>query len=239
MTQQLTILQSPHDAFPNPEIALSDPDGLLAIGGDLSTKRLINAYKLGIFPWFNPGEPIMWWSPSQRAVLKVGNLKISRSLKKLARQKRYRIFINHQFENVIQACVEQRQFKEGTWITSEMIEAYTKLHHLGIAHSIEIVNFDGALVGGLYGLMTGGTFCGESMFHRESNCSKLAFWALHDHLNEHGIQLIDCQLENPHLMSLGATIMPRTEFLTTIKHTADLKLNKQMWSKQQLDIPYD
>ena len=239
MTAQLTLLDTHSLEFPDQALALREPDGLLAVGGDLSSERLIKAYQQGIFPWFNPGEPIMWWCPSERAVLPVGELKISKSLRKLAKKDKYRVFINRQFPDVINACIEQRIHLEGTWITHEMKHAYNRLHALGFAHSVEVVNDNNELVGGLYGIMSGGIFCGESMFHKESNCSKLAFWALHHLLKEHNIHLIDCQIENPHLNSLGVISITREEFLTKLKEYDVNKPEQTMWQARELNSFYD
>lgn len=239
MTAQLTLLDSLSTQFPPADLALSEPDGLLAIGGDLSTPRLITAYQNGIFPWFNQGEPIMWWCPSNRAVLNIGDINISRSLRKLARQGKYTITVNHDFSGVINNCIKQREQLEGTWITDDMKAAYIALHNQGYAHSIEVYNQDNILVGGLYGIMVNHVFCGESMFHFESNCSKLAFWALHNHLRNHNINLIDCQIENPHLSSLGATCITREEFLAKLTVKDDQPIHPTMWNKAQLTDIYD
>ncbi|MFY8349515.1 leucyl/phenylalanyl-tRNA--protein transferase [Pseudoalteromonas sp. SSM20] len=239
MTAQLTILDLTSTDFPPADFALNEPDGLLAIGGDLSLSRLISAYKNGIFPWFNQGEPIMWWSPSSRAVLKIGEINISRSLRKLARQNKYSVSVNTNFNQVIHNCIKQRENQEGTWITNEMKSAYIALHKAGFAHSIEVYNCHKELVGGLYGIMVNHVFCGESMFHFENNCSKLAFWALHNHLKNNGVTLIDCQLENPHLMSLGVTTISRNEFLAKLKKSKQREIDVSMWQSQQLMEIYD
>lgn len=239
MTAQLTLLDPLSTQFPSPELALIEPDGLLAIGGDLSIPRLITAYKNGIFPWFNQGEPIMWWCPSVRAVLNVGNINISRSLRKLARQGKYTVTVNNNFSGVINGCIKQREQREGTWITDEMKAAYVALHNQGYAHSIEVYNQKNMLVGGLYGIMVNHVFCGESMFHFESNCSKLAFWALHNHLQNNNVELIDCQIENPHLTSLGATCITRNEFLAKLNIEGKQSINSNMWKKVQLTDIYD
>jgi leucyl/phenylalanyl-tRNA--protein transferase len=239
MTSQITFISPKTLDFPCPNQALTDPDGLLAIGGDLSTDRLIHAYQTGIFPWFNEGEPIMWWSPSQRAVLPIGSIKISRSLKKLANKNMYTAKVNCNFIEVIQGCIEQRANKEGTWINTEMLDAYINLHKLGFAHSIEIYNQANRLVGGLYGVMVNDVFCGESMFHTESNCSKLAFWALHNHLKNNNVRLIDCQIENAHLSSLGAETVTRDEFLSTLKKTSQICNLSSLWRPVELINIYD
>jgi leucyl/phenylalanyl-tRNA--protein transferase len=198
--------------FPDPNAALTSPNGLLAIGGDLSPDRLIAAYAQGIFPWFNEGEEIMWWSPDPRAVLFLDDLKISRSLAKILRKELFQVTFDQNFPAVIQQCATTRKQTVGTWITAEMIEAYCELHKRGIAHSVEVWQQD-ALVGGLYGIGMGRIFCGESMFSKHSNASKVALVYLVNKLKQHDFLLIDCQLPNPHLMSLGATTIPRQQFL--------------------------
>lgn len=239
MTAQLTLLDSLSTQFPPANLALTEPDGLLAIGGDLSTDRLTNAYQNGIFPWFNQDEPIMWWCPSSRAILNIGQIKVSRSLRKLAKQNKYTIHINRNFVGVINNCIKQREAKEGTWITSDMKSAYIALHQLGLAHGIEVYNLSNELVGGLYGIMVDHVFCGESMFHFESNCSKLAFWALHNHLKNNNVNFIDCQIENPHLTSLGVTTISRNDFLAKLNTKNAFTPNTAMWQPQQLIAIYD
>jgi leucyl/phenylalanyl-tRNA--protein transferase len=197
--------------FPDPNTALLSPNGLLAIGGDLAPERLLAAYRQGIFPWFNEGEPIHWWSPDPRAVLWLENFRISRSLAKLIRQKRLQVTFNQAFTAVIKSCAAMRK-ETGTWITVDMISAYTQLHLLGHAHSVEVWQ-ENELVGGLYGIAVGKVFCGESMFSKVSNASKVAMAYLVDRLKANGFILIDCQLPNPHLLSLGATTIARQEFL--------------------------
>lgn len=198
--------------FPDPEMALQEPNGLLAVGGDLSPERLLKAYQQGIFPWFGEGDPILWWSPDPRAVILPSQLHISRSLRKFLRRCDYHCTFNFAFDEVISNCAEQRAYAEGTWITEDMQVAYSHLHALGHAHSVEVWQGPN-LVGGLYGMLMGQVFCGESMFHRADNASKIALLALRDHLLPHGLRLIDCQVPNAHLMSLGAVEMPRHSFL--------------------------
>lgn len=198
--------------FPDPQSALSDPNGLLAIGGDLSPARLLEAYHQGIFPWYNKNQPILWWSPDPRAVLFFDELKISHSLAKLLRKRSFTITMDRAFNQVMKACAGPRHGISGTWIQKEMIVNYGKLHELGIAHSIEVWQEE-KLVGGLYGLTIGKIFCGESMFSHVSNASKIALVELINLLKPRGFILIDCQVINTHLMSLGAREIPRTEFL--------------------------
>ncbi len=206
-----------NDAFPHPEQALTEPDGLLAVGGDLSAQRIINAYRQGIFPWYNPGEPILWWSPNPRAVLFPEQLHLSKSLKKIIRQGVFTTTIDQAFSQVISNCAQTpRHGQTGTWITDEMQQAYIKLHNQGIAHSAECWQ-DGQLVGGLYGLSLGKVFFGESMFAHKSNASKVAFVHLVDELVKKHYAIIDCQVTTEHLLSLGTQEIPRKEFLKLLK----------------------
>lgn len=194
--------------FPDPNLA--EEDGLLAVYGDLSPERLILAYSNGIFPWFNEDSPILWYSPHQRFVLFPDKIKISKSMKQVMRNKKLIVTYNTAFENVIKACADaKREGQDGTWITLEMQEAYTKLYQLGHAHSIEVWN-NNELVGGLYGVMVNQVFCGESMFSKISNASKYALIWLCENAN---IKLIDCQIHSNHLEKLGAELISRDEFL--------------------------
>lgn len=218
------ILLDPHasdEPFPPVEMAWDEPNGLLAFGGDLSSTRLINAYRAGIFPWYNPDEPIYWWSPNPRAVLYPKKIRISRSLRKTIRNKGYTISFDQDFSSIIQSCAAPRMGSSGTWITNEMYLAYIRLFELGMAHSIEVWNANKELVGGLYGVVTGGIFSGESMFSKETNTSKIAFVALAWHMQNWGYSLIDCQIENPHLMSMGTENITRKEYLTLLQTTKE------------------
>ena len=200
-----------------PEVHLANEDGLLAIGGDLSPERLLLAYKSGIFPWYNKGEPIIWYSPNPRMVLFPNKLKISKSMKQLIRRNEFQITFNKNFEEVISNCKSiEREGQQSTWITEEMQEAYLKLHKKGIAKSVEVWK-NKELVGGLYGVDLGTVFCGESMFSKISNASKLAFIYMVQKLENEKYQLIDCQVYNNHLASLGAEEISRTKFLTYLK----------------------
>jgi len=200
-----------------PPVHLADKDGLLAIGGDLSLERLLLAYKSGIFPWYNPGEPIIWYSPNLRMVLFPKDLKISKSMKQLIRKNEFKITFNQNFKAVISNCKTiKRDGQGGTWITDEMQDAYLKLHEKGIAKSVEVW-LENELVGGLYGIDLGTVFCGESMFSKISNTSKLAFIYLVQKLKKENYKLIDCQVYNPHLESLGADEISREEFLKYLK----------------------
>lgn len=205
-----------HLPFPDPATAETDPDGLLAVGGDLSPQRLVNAYRQGIFPWYSPGQPILWWSPDPRMVLFPDELHVSRSLRKVLRQGRFEVTFDRAFEAVIQCCAAPRGPGEGTWLTPEMIRAYIRLHEQGIAHSVESW-LEGELVGGLYGIQLGSLFFGESMFSRASNASKVAFVQLVQSLQALGCPLVDCQVHTPHLESLGATMIPRARFLELVQ----------------------
>ncbi len=202
--------------FPSPEQALDDPDGLLAAGGALSPPWLLEAYSRGIFPWFdNDQDHILWWSPAQRAVLKPGTMKVSKSLAKRIRNAGFEVRWDTRFEGVIDACRGPRSGSTGTWITPAMRAAYVELHHQGYAHSVETF-LHGTLVGGLYGLSLGKMFFGESMFSTVSDASKVAFYHLQHRLHDWAFTLIDCQMENPHLHSLGVELIPRAEFLALL-----------------------
>ncbi len=207
--------------FPPPEQALRDPDGLLAVGGDLSPERLLAAYRRGIFPWYSEGQPILWWSPDPRLVLFPRELHVSRSLRKTLRRRPFAITLDAAFEDVIRACAQPRRGESGTWITEEMRHAYTRLHRLGWAHSVEAWQ-DGRLAGGLYGVAMGRVFFGESMFSRVSDASKAAFVHLVHQLAAWGYALIDCQVETAHLRRLGAAPVPRERFLALLdEHIRD------------------
>lgn len=200
-----------------PPVNLANKDGLLAIGGDLSAERLLLAYKNGIFPWYNQGEPIIWYSPNPRMVLFPKNLKISKSMKQIIRKNKFRATFNQNFSEVISNCKNNyREGQGGTWITDEMEQAYINLHKLGVAKSVEVWEGN-ELVGGLYGIDLGHVFCGESMFSKKSNASKFAFIYLVQKLEKENYKLIDCQVYNEHLASLGADEISRSAFLTYLK----------------------
>jgi len=221
--------------FPDPHRALDHPNGLLAFGGDLSAERLLASYYQGIFPWYCEGEPILWWSPDPRAVFRPGELHLSTKMRKLIRQQRYRITVNHTFAEVIAACAAPRSQESGTWITPEMQYAYCALHHQRRAHSIEVWR-DTHLVGGLYGISVGRLFCGESMFHRENNTSKLAFAALAAHFAAAGGELIDCQLPTPHLTRLGVYTISRDTFLARLYQLRDRPTQPDCWEPQTISL---
>jgi len=207
----LTWLKRNELTFPPLAKALREPDGLLAAGGDLSPERLVAAYRHGCFPWYQDGQPLLWWSPDPRTVLFPDELHVSRSMAKLLRQGRYRVSFDQDFAAVIRACAAPRTYADGTWITDNMQTAYIDLHARGLAHSVEVWEGD-QLVGGLYGLAMGQLFFGESMFSRADNASKVGFTRLVEHLRDAGFALIDCQMPTQHLQSLGARSISRTEF---------------------------
>ena len=201
--------------FPPLDQAMDEPEGLLAAGGDLSPERLLAAYRRGIFPWYSAGQPVLWWSPNPREVLEPGEFKCSRSLAKTLRNRGFDLSFDRAFAEVVTSCAARREDSTGTWITAEMHAAYCRLHERGHAHSVE-VRLDGALVGGLYGVLMGRVFFGESMFSRERDASKVALAYLVERALVAGLQLIDCQLATPHLRSLGSKPLTRAEFSTRV-----------------------
>lgn len=206
--------------FPPVSDALADPNGLLAAGGDLSTDRLLAAYRQGIFPWYEEGQPLLWWSPSPRCVVVPEHFRMTRSLKKRLRRGEFDVRLSTDFRGVVRGCKAPRGDETGTWITRDMLAAYEQLHAHGYAQSIETWQ-DGELVGGLYGVTLGKLFFGESMFHRATDASKVAFAWLCRLMTAHGGPLIDCQVENEHLISLGAELMPRPEFVALLDRYVD------------------
>lgn len=225
----LPLLGKEVEAFPSAAAALRRPNGLLAAGGDLAPERLVAAYRRGIFPWFSPGEPILWWSPDPRLVLRPADFKPSRSLRKRVRSARWRISFDHAFLAVIHACATApRSGQNGTWILPEMVAAYACLHRRGVAHSVEVWE-GGLLVGGLYGLAIGRVFFGESMFAHASDASKAALWALCTRLLDWGWPLIDCQQETAHLASLGARSVSRAAFLDELAAQIDAPSPNRPW----------
>lgn len=227
---QLSLLDPtrPAQAFPPIDQALEDPNGLIAVGGCLSPQRIINAYRCGIFPWFNPGEPILWWSPDPRLVLYPEQLKISRSLNKTLRKQHFEIHYDRAFAQVMRACAAPRAKQNGTWITTDMHHAYNQLHRQGIAHSVEAWLND-ELVGGLYGLAIGQVFFGESMFHRKTDASKVVFVNMVQQLTDWGYRLIDCQVSSDHLLTLGAEEMPRQKFIGLLQQFCRLQPHPSAW----------
>ncbi|MCX8049763.1 MAG: leucyl/phenylalanyl-tRNA--protein transferase [Methylohalobius sp.] len=225
----LTLLD-PNDPhfFPPVEEALTEPNGLLAVGGDLSPTRLLAAYRRGIFPWYNRGEPILWWSPNPRLVLFPGKLKIAKSLHKTLQKGKFKVTFDQAFFQVIEACAAPRKQEKSTWITPEMRVAYCRLHELGYAHSVESW-YDGKLVGGLYGVALGRVFFGESMFHRLSDASKVAFVTLVDWLKAWRYELIDCQVRTDHLIRLGAEEIPRPKFIGLLAELCQTPCAQTAW----------
>lgn len=217
MSAQLTVLSDDPDAgFPDPARALREPDGLLAVGGDLSPARLLDAYRHGIFPWFSEGQPILWWSPSTRMVFRPGAVRLSRRFRRDLRRCDWVVRADTAFDAVVEACAAPRPGQDGgTWIVTAMRDAYAALHRLGHAHSIEVLDGD-ALVGGLYGVAVGRMFFAESMFSARSGGSKVALGALALRLGQWGWPLVDAQLDNPHLRSLGGEPWPRPRFLAAM-----------------------
>jgi leucyl/phenylalanyl-tRNA--protein transferase len=224
----MPVFRLPDDPlFPPPDLA--EQNGLLAVGGDLSERRLLTAYSMGIFPWYSEGDPILWWSPDPRLVLFPGEFRISRSLRQAIKKQTFTITMDTAFEEVIHACAAVHDKKAGdTWITEDMIKAYTGLHRSGFAHSVETWS-DGQLAGGLYGVSLGAAFFGESMFTRQSNASKVAFAALVQYLNHRGVSLIDCQMTTPHLLSLGAREVPRNEFMELLHSALNRRTLRGQW----------
>jgi leucyl/phenylalanyl-tRNA--protein transferase len=206
----------PDDPFPPVTAALKDPNGLLAAGGDLSVERLLDAYRHGIFPWFNPGQPILWWSPDPRMVLIPRELKVSRSLNKVLRNRDYEVRADTSFRAVMRACSEPRPEQDGTWISAEMIAAYCALHERGFAHSVETW-IGGELAGGLYGVALGRMFYGESMFTRAADASKIALVHLVRQLERWHFGMLDCQVHSEHLAAFGARAIPRADFMRKLR----------------------
>jgi leucyl/phenylalanyl-tRNA--protein transferase len=218
--------------FPDVNLALREPDGLLAVGGDLTADRILSAYRHGVFPWYSENQPILWWSPDPRAVLFPAQLKISRSLRKTLRRAPFRVSMDEAFERVIDACAAPRPGSSGTWITGEMAEAYSDLHHIGYAHSVECW-FGDRLAGGLYGVSIGRVFFGESMFSRVADASKVAFAWLVRQLKVWGFGLVDCQVYSAHLARLGAEEIPRTDFINHLNVLCDEKHPIERWAFQE------
>jgi leucyl/phenylalanyl-tRNA--protein transferase len=212
-----------------PPVHLATPEGLLAVGGDLSPQRLLLAYKNGIFPWYSDDDPILWWSPDPRLVLYPSELKISRSLKKTIRKSQYKVTMDAHFQQVVESCAQTRsKNRQGTWITSDMAQAYTRLHRIGYAHSVETWYRD-EIVGGLYGVSLGRCFFGESMFSTMADASKVALVTLRDYLQKREFDLIDCQLPTDHLIRLGARKITRNAFICQLNHSLEHPTLKGPW----------
>ncbi len=218
----------PGEPFPSVESALTEPNGLLAAGGDLDSARLIAAYRQGIFPWFSDGQPVLWWSPDPRMVLDPAEIRVSRSLSRVLRNRRFEVRADSAFRSVMQACAGPRHGQDGTWIGEDMLEAYCALHDCGIAHSIETW-IDGKLAGGLYGVALGGMFYGESMFTRVQDASKIALVHLARQLRRWGFGLIDCQVHTPHLARMGGREMPRAEFMRKLGELVNYPPRNGAW----------
>ncbi len=226
---------SPYDQtmdFPSVENALEDPNGLLAVGGDLSAARLVSAYRNGIFPWFNHDQPILWWSPDPRMVLFPQDFHLSRRLKKTIRQNKFQLTFDTCFEQVMRACAQPRPTQPETWITPAMLRAYVELHEQGIAHSFESWQ-DGKLVGGLYGIAIGKVFFGESMFSFQTDASKIVFAHAVSVLTQWGYELIDCQVASEHLASFGAADISRKEFTAHLQNHTNLAAAALAWQTQE------
>ena len=214
--------------LPPVELALEEPNGLLAQGGDLSVETLLDAYRHGVFPWYSDDQPPLWWSPNPRAMLRPSEIHISRSMRRFLRKLPWEISFDRDFRAVITACAAPRDGHPGTWITREMIDAYCALHVGGHAHSIECWNGN-ELVGGIYGVAIGQVFFAESMFSRATNASKVALVALCDYLTKWGYQLIDCQIPNPHLLSLGVKMLSRSDFSALLSSACDRLPTQDAW----------
>ncbi|TLU66275.1 leucyl/phenylalanyl-tRNA--protein transferase [Thalassotalea litorea] len=235
MQQILHRLSSQDLSFPPINQALTEPSGLLAVGGDLSPQRIVNAYSQGIFPWFSEGDPILWWSPDPRAILPLKELRINRSLRKFLKKSPYQVTLNQAFDEVIEYCSDAPFRNEETWIVPSMMWAYQQLHRQGIAHSVEVWH-DSQLVGGLYGIAIGGFFSGESMFYTAENASKVALIALQRHLMKQNIGFIDCQIQNPFLQSMGSREILREDFSKLLKHAIQCDISDDCWLPKTLKL---
>jgi leucyl/phenylalanyl-tRNA---protein transferase len=218
-----------NDPFPPVELALTDPNGLLAAGADLSSPRLLDAYVRGIFPWFSNGDPLLWWSPDPRMVLFLGELHVARSLRRVIRSRRYAVTFDQAFVDVMRGCAEPRDGQDGTWITEAMVDAYSALAALGYAHSVEAWA-DGVLAGGLYGVAIGRMFFGESMFARRTDASKVALVHLVRQLQRWDFRLMDCQMSTDHLASLGAREIPREDFVEEVSRLVRREPVRGRWT---------
>ncbi|MES2488758.1 MAG: leucyl/phenylalanyl-tRNA--protein transferase [Pseudomonadota bacterium] len=227
--------RDPDQHFPPSHLAMRDPNGLLAIGGDLSITRMLRAYSQGIFPWYNPDEPILWWCPDPRAVLQPDQMKVSRSLGKSIARKDYAITFDRVFSDVLDACAGARAKSRGTWLGSDMQQAYCDLHEQGHSHSIEIWR-KGQLIGGLYGVSVGRVFFGESMFSRANDASKIALYYLCEQLKQWSYELIDCQISSAHLASLGAQEISRGAFLELLAPAVQRSGRSGRW-QFDIDVP--
>ncbi len=228
-------MPSPHDSgpdndFPPSSEALDNPNGLLAVGGDLSSERLLSAYRRGIFPWYEAPQPIMWWTPDPRSILLPKALHISRSLRRTLKRNQFQLTVDKRFSAVVGHCAQARKDGPGTWISADMLGAYSHLHDQGFAHSVEVYDTAGVLVGGLYGVALGRAFFGESMFSLKPDASKVAMVALVQILDNAGFELIDCQVESDHLNSLGAQNINRVDFERLLVQTVDETVSPDIWT---------
>lgn len=228
----MTIYQLHEECvFPDPKNA--EPEGLLAVGGDLTPQRILLAYSMGIFPWYSAGQPILWWSPDPRLVIEPLNLRISKSLKRTLKSNKFTLRFDERFQRVIENCAEkERPGQEGTWITPEIQEAYLTLHQMGYAHSVETY-FEGKLVGGLYGLSLGKAFFGESMFSSRSDASKVALVSLSRELVKWDFSLIDCQVTTPHLLRMGAREISRNQFIQRVQKALNFETKRGKWTADE------
>lgn len=237
MTIYLTELSPDNFDFPSPFQAFDEPNGLLAFGGDLSPQRVLNAYRHGIFPWYGPNEPILWWSPAPRAVFDPKTFKPAKSVRKFQKKTQYTVSINRNMPAVIDYCASTRSESE-TWLNKQMRSTYKTLHQRGYVHSVEVWH-DEELVGGLYGVQVGSLFCGESMFSLQTNASKIALWYFCRHFSACGGKLIDCQVMNPHLKSLGAREISREKFLSELNLYKEETVSNSCFTTQWLTQPTD
>lgn len=227
--------RDPNQPFPPPNRAMRDPNGLLAIGGDLSVERLLRAYSSGIFPWYNPNEPILWWCPDPRAVLDPAEFHVSHSLEKRIRKHDYAVTLDRAFADVLDGCTASRRGSNGTWLGTDMKRAYLELREAGHAHSAEVWR-DGKLVGGLYGVALGRAFFGESMFSTETDSSKLALYWLCQQLKAWSFEMIDCQIASQHLRTLGAAEISRDRFLSRLRSAQQAASRTGLW-RYEIDVP--
>lgn len=233
MSPNRIVWLSPSDApeaFPDVADALTDPDGLLAAGGDLDPQRILVAYRKGIFPWYDDGQPILWWSPDPRCILRPPDLHLSRRLRQQIRNSSAQLRFNRAFSDVIRACAGERKSQQGTWITDDMMAAFEQLHGDGWAHSAEIWE-DGQLVGGVYGLCIGRVFFGESMFSARPNASKMALLGLTRHMQAEGLELLDCQVVSQHLITLGASTIDRAKFTKILDRACSPPSRHESWPR--------
>lgn len=235
MSQTLELLNNESLAFPPLKNALAEPNGLLAFGGDLSVERLKKAYSQGIFPWYSDTDPIMWWSPDPRAIITTSSLKINRTLRKVLKQNRFSVSVNKAFNEVITLCADAPFRKEGTWIVTDMVNAYKKLHQQGYAHSIEVWQ-NNELVGGLYGVAINGYFSGESMFYKVSNASKVALVSLSQYLKNLNITMIDCQMLNPFLEDMGCFEVSREDFIKEQQKHLLIPIPYDFWQPKEINL---